>query len=219
MKRKGFTLLEILIVMSVFSIIATVVATLYTRGFSVYRHGESHIELQREGRNAIARMTPYISSMFDADLPVGLPMLEPPSDPTQEADHVTFFSTEDWLAKDYPSPTTSSLEVKSYEGIESLTFLYRIATDQQGNIVLERLDYDKDTFTPEALGSLPVTDRRVLLQLPKGEEMASFRFYRPRSTVLSLDFEIRKSTRSDANTPLQLREQFRTTFDLPYSTL
>ena len=228
MKRaflRGFTILEMAIVFSIFLIIGIVVANLFSHGSAVYRHSEGHIEMQRTGRLAIARMTPYASSMFDGDLPLELPIVQPPAEPDAESDRLIFRSTEDWLGAGYPSPQTSSLYVQSHEDIEGLTFLYQIRYQapvspvDRGKILLEKLNYDQATFDPADPATYPVSSSRTLYGLKENEEITEFVFKRLRATVVTLDFKLKTTVKSEVKAPVEVIEDFRATFNLPCSSM
>lgn len=218
--KSGFTLPEILIVASVLVLIGLVVASLFSKGQHVYRHGETHIEMQRQGRRVIGRLAPYLNSMYDADLPVSLPILYPPPDPEQSSDRVLFFTTEDWLADDYPSATSSSLAISAYEQVDALTFLYQVRLESaSGNIVLERFAYNSATFSLNNPATYPLEKQFTIHRRRGVEAIANFRFKRPKATVLTLEFDIEDSSRSASNTSQELNEHFRTTFNLPNGIL
>lgn len=220
--RRGFTIPEILVVAGVLVVVGAVVASLFTRGNSLYRHSETHIEMQRSGRVAIARITPYVSSMFDGDIPIGNPIVTPPPDPLATSESVVFFTTEDWLAPGYPSPSTSSLKVMEHGALESLKFLYRIRLDSRadggtGHVLLERLAYDETTFVAGDSSTYPMTEEMVLYRARTDEEILNFRFHRVRASILTLEFQTKKTTRSDSNQPIVVLEDFRSTFNLPHA--
>lgn len=224
MKRShGFTLPELMIVMSIMLIIGGVVASLFTRGHSLYRHGETHIEMQRSGRIVIARITPYVSSMFDGDIPIGNPIVTPSPDPLATSTDVVFFTTEDWLTPGYPSATTSSLAVVDHESLESLKFLYRVRLDDKdsggtGHVLLEKLSYNEATFNAADPTTCPAVEELVLYRAREDEKLLNFRFSRVRAAVLTLEFQTEKTTRSDANQPIVITEDFRATFNLPHAS-
>lgn len=224
-RQRAFTIPEMLVVVTLFTIIGTVVAALFTRGNSAYRHGETHIEMQRYGRQVINRITPHASSMFDGRNPSALPIVAPPPDPALQTQTLTFYTTEDWLSLDYPSPTTSSTQVLDQAGLRNLRFVYQIRYDNpskpgggSGDVLLERLNpatFDVATFDPNDPSTYAVTNSRVLVRRKVGETLKNFRFTRVRSTLVVLEFETEKETRSDANQPILINEKFRATFNLP----
>ena len=224
-RLRGFTILELTIVFSIFLIIGIVVANLFTHGSAVYRHSEGHIEMQRTGRLAIARMTPYVSSMFDGDLPLELPIIQPPSEPDAESDRLIFRSTEDWLGNGYPSPQTSSLYVQSHDEIEGLTFLYQIryqapvGAGERGEILLEKLNYDQATFDAANPATYPVISSKSLYRLKDNEAINEFVFKRLRATVVTLDFKLNTTVKSEVKSPVDVTEDFRATFNLPCSSM
>lgn len=204
---KGFTIIEILIVASLFTIIGTVVALLFSRGNSTYRHGETHIEMQRAGRSIVARMTPYLSSVFNAANPYASPILVPATaDPNISEDKVRFVTTEDWLSNNYPSQLTSATLATSTADLRNYT--YQIQQDGSGNVILERLEEP----TP---GNFNITDTRVLRRQKTKEQINNLRFSLVRSNLLLFQFETAKETRGEANTPVMVKEDFRITYNLP----
>lgn len=204
---KGFTLLEMLIVVSIFGTIATVVALLFSRGTSLYRHGETHIEMQRVGRHITARVTPYITSVFNAASPSASALLIPATaDPNLDSNLVRFRTTEDWLSTNYPSQLTSSRQATSTADLRN--YIYQIQLDADSNVVLERLEEP----TP---GTFNVTDSTVLVRKKPSETISNLRFTLVRSNLLLLQFTASKVTRGESNQPMTVNEDFRITFNLP----
>lgn len=206
-QKTAFTLIEMLIVVSIFAIVSTVVALLFSRGTSLYRHGETHIEMQRSGRHLTARVTPYITSMFNVNSPTASAMIVPATaDPNLESPILRFRTTEDWLNAAYPSTLTSSMMAGSTSDLRS--HIYQVQQAPDGNVVLERLEEP----TP---GTFNVTDTRVLLRKKPNETFSALRFTLVRSSLLVLKFETSKETRGDNNQPVTITEKFRITFNLP----
>lgn len=208
--RRGFTISELLIVASLFTIIGTVVAFLFSRGNSAYRHGESHIEMQRAGRQVVARVTPFISSVFNAASPSTNPIRLPAAaDPNVNTTSVIFTTTEDWLSLDYPDAVTSSTLAASTADLRNYT--YRITQDNNGNVVLHQLDEPTpDTFN--------ITNTKVLVRQKQSEQISNLRFTLVRSNLLVMEFQTSRETRGDANQPMTVTEDFRITFNLPTKT-
>lgn len=149
--RRGFSLLEILIVSSMITLVTAVTISIFHRGTLLYRHGETHIELQRSARQLVNRLTPYIGSMFDADQPSARP-IDLPANPGEAfaTDTLVFCSTEDWFHPDYPSPgvapspATSAIAATGVESLGRYGYQVRLLNQpgdrNHGCFVLERLD-------------------------------------------------------------------------------
>lgn len=207
LQAQGFSLLEMLIVVSIFGTVATVVTLLFSRGTSLYRHGETHIEMQRVGRHITARVTPYITSIFNASSPSASALLIPATaDPAIETNLVRFRTTEDWLSNSYPSQLTSSRLAASTADLRN--YVYQIQLDGDNHVVLERLEEP----TP---GTFNVTDSLVLVRKKPSETLSNLRFTLVRSNLLLLQFQVSKETRGDSNQPITVNEDFRITFNLP----
>ncbi len=203
----GFTISELLIVASLFTIIGTVVAFLFSRGNSAYRHGESHIEMQRAGRTVVARVTPFISSVFNAASPTAAAIRLPATaDPNIHENTVRFFTTEDWLAPTYPDVNTSSTLANSTADLRNFT--YQILQDNNGNVVLQKLNEPTpDTFN--------VANTKVLVRRKADETISNLQFTLVRSNLLVMEFQTSRQTRGDGNQPMTVKEDFRITFNIP----
>lgn len=185
---RGFSLLEMIFVTVMVSLITSLVALLFNRGTEIYRHGESHIELQRSGRHLVERVTPIIAAMCDRDDVSTVPVLRLDSSPPQllpsntPQDQLLFYTTEDWFAIGYPTLTTSATLAVSPKTLGK--FLYRIrkvtqASDRNyGNVVLERLESPVPPYvvTPQARDNT-----RVLLRAKEGEKIEDLSFSLPSS--------------------------------------
>ena len=177
--RRGFSLLEILIVCSLITLVTAVTISIFHRGTLLYRHGETHIELQRSARQLVTRLTPYIGSMFDADQPSQRPVRWPSLPGDANATPVlVFVSTEDWFAVDYPSPNTSAIEAPSDKELRKFGYQVRLldlpSDRNHGCFVLERLTDDatatlNDSPLPAApfAVNLPTIDNTRVLFRPK----------------------------------------------------
>lgn len=212
--RRGFTIVEVLIVASLFTIIGVVVASLFTRGASTYRHGETHIEMQRSGRTVVSRLTPFLSSIFNAANPTATALIVPASadpNPNPVPNLVRFRTTEDWLNPAYPSQTTSSRMALSTADLRNYT--YQIIQDaNSGDVLLQKLEEP----TP---GTFNVLETRRLVRQKKSEEITNLRFTLARSNLLVMEFETVKETRGDGNQPMTVTEEFRVTYNLPTKTV
>jgi len=228
-----------LVVAATFSLITSVVAVLFTQGTYTYRHGESHLTMQRGGRLLAARVTPYLASVFDAVTPsltplwldtdpsaavitLGQRMPVNPSrgDPTHtpvdpEASKLYFTTTEDWLGPGFPSQLTSSTMATSTADLRNFT--YRIRYDDpsaavmgDGQVLLERL-------IPGAGGLQVEQTRRLYLE--KNEALKDFRFVLARANLLQMEFTMQTSIRSAQNQEQITSENFRFTFNLPTKSL
>ncbi len=167
-RAEAFTLIEMLVVVSMFGLIMGVIATLFAKGTQVYRHGETHIELQRSGRHLASRLTPYLVTAYDAYRPSIDPIVCPagvnpdfPENPADRVRVVRFYTTEDWLHADYDDrtdigrlgndqaplmpPTISS--VSALSTADFTQYLYEIGLDEEEDVVLRRLG----AFIPEAM--------------------------------------------------------------------
>ena len=207
---KGFTIIELLIVASLFTVIGTVVAFLFTRGHSAYRHGESHIEIQRTGRDLGCWVTPFLGSMFHA-VPSGRTIIVPETtDPNIQRPFVQFRTTEDWLDGAYPSQTTSS---RLAQGLGDLgVFEYRINQEAAtGNILLEKMELTLDETAP----STTVLNTRTLVRQKASETISNLQFTLQKSNLLLLTFRTSRETRGAANQPLTVNEDFQIVFNLP----
>lgn len=205
--KKGFTIIELLVVASLFTVIGTVVAMLFTRGNSTYRHGETHIEMQRSGRSIVARLTPYLSSVFNAASPSANPILVPAAaDPNIHEPSVRFVTTEDWLSGSYPSQLTSATLATST--LDLRNFTYQIRQDSNGDVLLERLNETSP-------GTFAVTNTKTIQRQKKDESISNLQFTLVRSNLLLFQFETSKETRSTSNTPMTVKEDFRITYNLP----
>lgn len=238
-KKRGFSLIEMLIVLTVFSLITSVIAVLFTQGMFTYRHGESHLMMQRGGRILAGRVTPYLASMFDAVTPSLTPLwldtdasaanivlgqrmpVNPargnpgtlPVDP--EASKLYFTTTEDWLGVGYPSQFTSSTKATSTQDLRSYPYRVRYedpnpAVFGDGQILLERL-------IPGGAGL--VVDQSRPLYIEKDESLKDFRFVLTRANLLQMEFTMQSRVRSAQNLDQVTNETFRFTFNLPTKSL
>lgn len=234
----GFSLIEMLTVMALFATITTVVALIFNRGTFLYRHGESHIEMQRLGRHLVSRLTPYISSAFDPDSPTKVPLHSPQSAAVSSPELV-FNTTEDWFAPDYPSPATSARLAPSVESLQRFTYRIRRVNDpanvNNGNVVVERLN--GDGTPPYVVTAPPLDNTRVVLRPKEGETIPCCPISNPTDPCPSppaeharhfkfswandgkngfyLTFTARTTTRGEAGIPIEVNEDFRITFNLP----
>lgn len=179
----GFTIIEVMVVVVIMGIITTVVATMFAQGSTALQHGEAHNSLQRAQRLIAARVTPYISSAFDAtDLMQGAPLLDPAGttsgqydpaptdstgatwlgtsgDPAMRSD-LRFLTTEDFLdIPFYPAQTNSAQLALSLSDLNA--FVYQVSLqDVKGDgiaddVVLLNLDPD-NSFNIRNRGGAPV---------------------------------------------------------------
>ena len=212
--KRGFTLLEILIVATLFTIIGAVVASLFTRGASTYKHGETHIEMQRNGRRIVARLTPYFNSAIKVGIPLGAPAIINP-----QAGEVTFSTTEDWFDPNYPSPTTSATLAPNVGALNE--FYYRVRQDgTEGDIFLEKVTETLPSPSPPTRSFTTVDSLRILRQ-KKNERIKNLRFSLiGTGTLLLMEFETTKMTRGDDDDSagageIRVEEKFRITYNLP----
>lgn len=234
-KPDGFTLIEMLVVVTLFGLIMAVITTLFTKGTQVYRHGESHIELQRSGRHIAARLTPYLATMYDAYVPGSEPILVPPGvHPDNTFGFVRFLTTEDWLGEDYDlaarPPTVSTLSAQNSSDLRR--HIYQIGLNQEQDLILNRLttltplDPDIDpnfrnpTFVPTPTDTRAIvraknrnTDNPEVFEDRNGNP--AFEFLYPRRNLLLLRYSISKNTRGPNNQLMRITEPFRITFNLP----
>ncbi len=231
-RPQAFSIIEILIVMTLISLVSGVVAVLFTKGTQIYRHSETHIEAQRNGRHLVAMMTPYLASARNV-VPSAGAIIAPVVLGTGTA--VIFKTSEDRNTPGYPSNTTSALGLTNLADFLALGngvgFVYRIrfvqdATDRNdGNVVAERLN--NSVAFPD--GTLPLTvtapvidHTRVLMFRKANEQIQDFTFTRPTRDLLQMSFTSLRNTQSavtnDAAYEAQkerAREEFRATFSLP----
>ena len=226
-RPRGFSLIEMLIVCSIFTLVTGVVAVLFTQGTYTYRHGETHLEMQRGGRALTQRIAPFLATMIDSAVPSLSPLrrntngsggITLDQEMLLDTDYpeVYFLTTEDWLGPDYPSRTDSSTMALSTSDLGR--FMYRIryvdpsSTKMgDGEIFLERL-------VQSGTSDYTVEETRRLYN-EKDEAVKNFRFVRVRSNLLQLRFDMENVTRSAQNQAQTTREEFRMTFNIPTQTL
>lgn len=238
-RQEGFSLVEMLIVAATFSLITSVIAVLFAQGTYTYRHGESHLAMQRGGRLLAARVTPYLASMFDAVTPSLTPLWldtdpsaanivlgqrmpvdpqrgdpnSPPVDP--EASKLYFTTTEDWLGGGYPSPLSSSTLAASTADLRNYPYRVRYEDPNpaelgDGQILLERL---------VANGPGLQVEQKRRLYIEKNEGLENFRFVLARANLLQMEFTMRTAVRSAQNQRQVTSENFRFTVNLPTKSL
>jgi hypothetical protein len=172
--------------------------------------------MQRVGRNAIGRITPFISSMFVAGSPSASPIEVPASaDPNLSSPFVIFHTTEDWLNPNYPSRFTSSTMALSTDDLRD--YAYRIQQDANGNIILEQLQEVLPSTDPKTFNATGAN--RVLYRRKTNEQINNFGWTLVRANVLVLNFETAAETRGDSNQPITVKEKFRATFNLPAKSI
>jgi prepilin-type N-terminal cleavage/methylation domain-containing protein len=235
LRKSGFTLLEVLIVITVLGVITTVIAVLFAKGSFALRHTDAHNSLQRANRLLTARVTPYVASAFNTEQRSSPAILSPTSTATPNPFHelasvgpapagdspmplVRFLTTEDFLANTpgntylVDKPTSATLADST---AELGTFIYQIrlttpdpANPDLGNVVLEKL----------GPGLTPVGSRTLFFSRSGAKidprVADSFQFLYPSNHILILEATMSTDIRSQtgAMTPSQT---FRTTFNLP----
>jgi prepilin-type N-terminal cleavage/methylation domain-containing protein len=227
LRPRGFTVVEMMIVCTLMGLVTTVVAMLFNKGHHLYRHGESHIELQRSGRHLVSRLTPYVSSVFDADNPSAVP-LRRPAGASLSSPELVFNTTED-----------SARLAPAIKDLEKFTYRVRVvdaddATDEnRGCVVIERLE--GDGAAPPYVVSTPLRENSRVLLRPKQDESIPvcpggdsdactepdhdrhFRFTwaNDLKNGFYLSFSIRTTVRGEVGQDMEIFEDFRITFNLP----
>jgi prepilin-type N-terminal cleavage/methylation domain-containing protein len=187
--KRGFSVLEMLIVCALIGLVTTAVALLFTKGTQIYRHGESHIEMQRAGRHLVTRLSPFVQSMFHSNSPTLSPLVNPDVIGVSRPELV-FRTTEDWFAIGYPAAAnTSATTATSISDLRNFFYRVRLVNDptdpNNGNVVLERLNCDSTTgtltpntasvsgatglVTPVTVTAPAIDNTRILLRLPTGQ--------------------------------------------------
>jgi prepilin-type N-terminal cleavage/methylation domain-containing protein len=232
--RKGFTIIEVMVVVVIMGIITTVVATMFAQGASALQHGDAHNSLQRAYRLITARMTPYLASAFDGtNLMQGAPLLDPTGttdnqyDPAPtDASGVTwlpntirFLSTEDFLALNYPAQGNSAEAALSLTDINAFVYQINLVdTNGDGNedVVLQKLN-PSSSFAVVTDFEKPLFFGRDSSRIANDDPTrAPLRFYHPSAHVVVMEVDLTSDADFTDNTrKINPSQTFRSTFNLP----
>lgn len=124
MRRSGFTIAELLVSLTILSVLTLAVVLISSQLSAGYRLGSSHLELQGQARETVRRVTPFITSAVSA----GQEAIYSPA-LGSSGPEVIFASSENWL--DEPLPNFGDAGYPVYR-------VYRIRFDSQ-DLIMENL--------------------------------------------------------------------------------
>ncbi len=193
----GFTIIELLIVMSITLVISLAIAMCYRQSYNSFNHGSARTQLQQKTRIVMQRMAPILMSAFanpaDAD-PLASPPVEAvpvyePANIGSSSNNLVVSTTEDWLNPNYPDAATSSMAVANVSDLNY--FNYRIALES-GNIVLTKVQNSGGSFTP--VSGIPT---RVLARTDTGGTISTLIFTRLSTNAVRVRISTQTTYRGD----------------------
>ncbi|MFA7481441.1 MAG: prepilin-type N-terminal cleavage/methylation domain-containing protein [Vulcanimicrobiota bacterium] len=231
-KAKGFTIIEVMVVVVIMGIITTVVATMFTKGTHALRHGDAHNTLQRAHRLLTARVTPYIASAFDPD-PAGLngqavvldstdntsDQFPPaPTDPSGDTFLTTlrFVTTEDFLSPTYPSQFNSAMGATTLADLSP--FVYQVVLTPEEDLIIQKLDHSNNYNVAIDSGlplQKPLFFSRESARLDTSGSEPPIKFYHPAADILVLEVTLTNQIRGASGAQQTPTQVLRTTFNLP----
>lgn len=224
--RRGFTLIEVMVVVVIMGIITTVVATMFAQGSSALQHGEAHNSLQRAYRLLTARITPYLASAFDANTVMGgatimnptgttsdtySPATVDPTGTTSLDNTLRFITTEDFLVDAYPDQATSAAEAQALSDLG--TFIYQIDVNSASDLVLQKRD-PSDSFNLATEGGQPV-EKPLFFSRENATIELPLRFFHPAVDVIIMEVTLTGDNDGVKTRQIKPTQTFRTTFNLP----
>lgn len=163
----GHTLVELLVVLTVMSMITTAVVVMYKNAVNLFQMSSSKINLQSRAREAIKRIGPIVVSGVRPDQAsssaIMLPALMGEANAT---DSVVFSTTEDYLMAPSVGPPANRCALWTTIPSPITQFYYRIRVDTAGSsaLILEKVTRSGNTYT--AVANL---NPRALLRGEKGK--------------------------------------------------
>jgi prepilin-type N-terminal cleavage/methylation domain-containing protein len=142
--KKGFTLIEVLVVAAILSAITLAMVTIFTQSTRSFNITSSKLVLQQKARDTIRRINPMLVTAARSGAAPSAIVYPQDSTATQERDRIVFTTSEDFLVE--PGPLTRS---SRWTSVQDQRFTYQLGLDPRGqtNVWLTKGTFAGTTFT------------------------------------------------------------------------
>ncbi len=152
MKRRGFTLAELLVSCGILSGMMLTLIGIYNMSFTSFRLGTSRMSLQDQARQCMNRITPYLAGAV-APTDTSDAIRNPALTPSGTVYAVDFWTPSDFLNTNFESLNVYNPDLAGYDPRSNSLYLYRISFPDPGvtpppsDAVLYKLNAVWDTTT------------------------------------------------------------------------
>ena len=131
MRKRGFTLPELLVSMGIMSTIMLILVAMYNTSYTSFRLGSSRMSLQDQARQCMNRITPYLASAV-APTDTTDAIRSPGLTPSGTVYNVDFWTPNDFLNTNFDSLAIYNPDLPGYDPRSTTLYMYRIAFPDPG---------------------------------------------------------------------------------------